>query len=78
MERNNQLSNNTYKRQLIAEKRKTNNAMEEIQSLRELVEELTNKLKVDIHKTYVYQYRPHIFLVDCARKAECFVDLLSY
>ena len=46
MERNLELSNSSYQRQLVAEKKKTISAQEEIRTLQEELERLTNKLKV--------------------------------
>lgn len=41
-----ELSNNSYQRQLVGEKKKTVSAQEAIKNLQEEVERLTNKLKV--------------------------------
>lgn len=46
-----ELSSSSYQRQLVAEKKKTVTAQEEIRTLQEEVERLTNKLKVHRHKT---------------------------
>lgn len=47
-----ELSNSSYQRQLAAERKKTISAQEEIRTLQEELERLTNKLKVHIPKTY--------------------------
>jgi len=46
LERSVELSNSSYQRQLVAEKKKTVTAQEEIRTLQEELERLTNKLKV--------------------------------
>lgn len=48
LERNLELSTNSFQRQLAAEKKKTVSAQEEIQTLQEELERMTNKLKVSI------------------------------
>lgn len=45
-----ELSNSSYQRQLAAERKKTISAQEEIRTLQEELERMTNKLKVHIHK----------------------------
>lgn len=45
-----ELVNNSYQRQLAAEKKRTVNAQEEIQSLQEQLERMTNKLKVHTYR----------------------------
>lgn len=46
-----ELSNSSYQRQLAAERKKTIGAQEEIRTLQEELERLTNKLKVRMHKS---------------------------
>lgn len=46
LERNLELSANSFQRQLAAEKRRTLSAQEEIQSLQEELQRVTNRLKV--------------------------------
>lgn len=46
-----ELSNSSYQRQLAAERKKTVGAQEEIRTLQEELDRLTNKLKVHI---YIY------------------------
>lgn len=41
-----ELSNSSYQRQLVSEKKKTISAQEEIRTLQEELERMTNKLKV--------------------------------
>ena len=48
LERSMELSNSSYQRQLAAERKKTISAQEEIRTLQEELERLTNKLKVQI------------------------------
>lgn len=43
-----QLSNNSFQRYLAAEKKKTVNAQEEIKTLKEQLERLNNKIKVQM------------------------------
>lgn len=50
LERSMELSNSSYQRQLAAERKKTISAQEEIRTLQEELERMTNKLKVHIHK----------------------------
>lgn len=50
LERNLELSTNSFQRQLAAEKKKTVSAQEEIRALQEELERMTNKLKVGIQK----------------------------
>lgn len=50
LERNLELSTNSFQRQLAAEKKKTVSAQEEIRTLQEELERMTNKLKVSILK----------------------------
>lgn len=50
LERSMELVNNSYQRQLAAEKKRTVNAQEEIQSLQEQLERMTNKLKVHTYR----------------------------
>lgn len=45
-----ELSNHSYQRQLVAEKKKTISAQEEIKNLHEEVERLATKLKVQFTK----------------------------
>lgn len=45
-----ELVNNSYQRQLAAERKKTVSAQEEIGSLQEQLERMTNKLKVHTHR----------------------------
>lgn len=51
LERGMELSNSSYQRQLAAERKKTIGAQEEIRTLQEELERLTNKLKVHMHKS---------------------------
>lgn len=51
VERSMELSSSSFQRQLVAEKKKTLSAQEEIRTLHEELERLTNKLKV--HKINV-------------------------
>lgn len=50
LERSMELVNNSYQRQLAAERKKTVSAQEEIRSLQEQLERMTNKLKVHTHR----------------------------
>ena len=50
-----ELSNSSYQRQLAAERKKTISAQEEIRTLQEELERLTNKLKVHIHRNALTQ-----------------------
>lgn len=45
-----ELSNSSYQRQLATERKKAISTQEEIKTLQEELERLTNKLKVHIHK----------------------------
>lgn len=49
-----ELSNSSYQRQLAAERKKTISAQEEIRTLQEELERLTNKLKVNTLYTKTY------------------------
>ncbi|CAF91955.1 unnamed protein product [Tetraodon nigroviridis] len=50
VEHSKELSNNLYQRQLAAERRKTLSIQEENQTLQQMLEDLTRKLRVSIHK----------------------------
>lgn len=52
LERSVELSSSSYQRQLAAERKKTLGAQEEIRTLQEELERLTNKLKVHVLKNY--------------------------
>jgi len=52
LERSVELSSSSYQRQLAAERKKTLGAQEEIRTLQEELERLTNKLKVLVLKNY--------------------------
>lgn len=45
-----ELSSNSYQRQMVAERKKTISAQEEIRTLQEELERLTNKLKVHVQE----------------------------
>lgn len=50
VEHSKELSNNLYQRQLAAERRKTVSVLEENQTVQQMLEELTQKLRVSISK----------------------------
>lgn len=50
LERSMELSSNSYQRQMAAERKKTISAQEEIRTLQEELERLTNKLKVHVQE----------------------------
>lgn len=50
VEHSKELNNNLYQRQLAAERRKTVSVLEENQTLRQMLEELTRKLRVSSDK----------------------------
>lgn len=50
-----ELVNNSYQRQLAAERKKTVSAQEEIRSLQEQLERMTNKLKVHTHRNILQE-----------------------
>lgn len=53
LERSIELSNNSFQRQLAAEKKKTMNSQEEVKILQEELDRLTSKLKVQ-HTSMLY------------------------
>lgn len=65
-----ELRNSSYQRQLVAEKKKTLSAQEEIRALQEELERLNNKLKVHVQKITLKSSRCHQ-KQDCALKADC-------
>lgn len=62
LERGMELSNSSYQRQLAAERKKTVGAQEEIRTLQEELDRLTNKLKVHI---YIYIYIMIYVMICC-------------
>lgn len=62
VEHSKELSNNLYQRQLAAERRKTVSVLEENQTLQQMLEELTRKLRVSINKDQT----PMTRATDCA------------
>lgn len=62
VEHSKELSNNLYQRQLAAERRKTVSVLEENQTLQQMLEELTRKLRVSINKDQTPMKRA----IDCA------------
>lgn len=62
VEHSKELSNNLYQRQLAAERRKTVSVLEENQTLQQMLDELTRKLRVSILQAQTPQKRA----TDCA------------
>lgn len=70
VEHSKELSNNLYQRQLAAERRKTLSVLEENQTLQQMLEELTRKLRVSINRAQT----PAEHAKECRQLRVCFVD----
>ena len=65
LERGLELSNSSYQRQLAAERKKTMGAQEEIRTLQEELDRLTNKLKVHIYNNLLEDMLSNISALIC-------------